>query len=71
MLYNCAATPDGQPANARRALDEPAFTQLAQVRAACDPASRFRFNINVKSPNGLQADWRGIGEPCATVRAVS
>ena len=47
MLYNFAADPDGQPADARRAFSEPVFTRLGRVKAAWDPDNRFRFNVNV------------------------
>jgi FAD/FMN-containing dehydrogenase len=47
MLYNFAADPGGQPADARRAFGEPAFTRLRRIKAAWDPRNRFRFNVNV------------------------
>jgi FAD binding domain/Berberine and berberine like len=51
VLYNFAADPDGQPADARRAFSEPAYAQLSRVKAAWDPDNRFRFNVNVPPAN--------------------
>ncbi len=50
MLYNFAASPDGQAADARRAFDEPGFTRLASVKTAWDPGNMFRFNVNIPPP---------------------
>jgi hypothetical protein len=47
MLYNFAAVPGGQAADARVAFGEATFARLGRVKAAWDPANRFRFNLNV------------------------
>jgi len=47
MLYNFAADPAGRPADARLAFEEPIFGRLRAIKAACDPANAFRFNVNV------------------------
>jgi FAD/FMN-containing dehydrogenase len=47
MLYNFAADPQGHPADAAAAFGPSAFARLRAVKAAWDPANRFRFNVNV------------------------
>jgi FAD/FMN-containing dehydrogenase len=47
MLYNFAADPQGQPADARLAFSEDDFARLRAIKADWDPANRFRFNVNV------------------------
>jgi hypothetical protein len=47
MLYNFAASPDGQPADARMAFDQAGLARLRSVKTASDPGNMFRFNVNV------------------------
>jgi hypothetical protein len=51
MLYNFAASPDGQPADVRMAFDQAGLARLRSVKTASDPGNMFRFNVNV-SPSG-------------------
>jgi hypothetical protein len=51
MLYNFAASPDVQRADARMAFDEAGFARLRSAKTASDPGNMFRVNVNV-SPSG-------------------
>jgi FAD/FMN-containing dehydrogenase len=46
-LYNFTARPDGRPADARGAFDEPTLARLRSVKAACDPQNLFRYNVSL------------------------
>ncbi len=54
-LYNFSAHPDGRPADARGAFDEPGFTRLRAAKAVWDPANAFRFTVNVPPSDGPDA----------------
>jgi hypothetical protein len=47
-LYNFTALPDGRPADAAAAFDEPGLGRLQAVKAARDPENLFRFALAVR-----------------------
>ena len=63
-IYNFTARPDGRPADARGAFEEPVLSRIQAVKAAWDPQDLFRFTVAIP-PAGTSdlagGDLPGIG----------